>query len=298
MRLITPIPFAPGQLISTTATDSTPAYNPATSYGVGDIVYVGTRRYESLEAGNTGNNPPDFPDKWLDIGPTNPYAMFDDVVSTQTTGSSPLEVVVYPGQIFNSIAILNMSGGTSLTVEVTDTGSSGAPVIYSETISLDGSIIDDWYDYFFEPFSSRRDAVFTGIPPYSTGQIRVTMVGGGTLAIGAMLYGNMIDLGCSAYGVRSGIRDYSVKQTDQFGNTVFVERNYSKRMTSQVMVTKVQFSKVSQVLSDIRATPTIFIGSDDPAYDPLIIYGYVRDWNLEITYPAYSILSIEIEGLI
>ena len=80
------------------------AYNPATTYALGDTVYSAAahRCYESLAAGNLGNPLPVLPEtettKWIDVGPTNRWAMFDLSRNTQTVAASPLTVVVAPAE--------------------------------------------------------------------------------------------------------------------------------------------------------------------------------------------------------
>lgn len=297
MKVVQPVKFDTGQLISTTATDSTAAYDAGVTYTTGQTVYVGTRRYESLQDANIGNAPQTSPDWWLDIGPLNQYAMFDNQVQTQTVDDEEITVVVAPGAIISSVSFLNVTGATLIEVEIVDGADPNEPVIYSASIPMDDSIILDWYDYFFAPFVPRTDVFLDGIPPYSSGIITVTITGGGTVGIGAMIYGTTYELGEVRMGVTSGIRDYSIKDTDEFGNSIFVERPYSKRMEISALVDKSRFNLVHRVLTAVRATPTIFVASEDPEYEPLIIYGFYRDWNTEISYPKHFLLSIEIEGL-
>ena len=65
-------------------------------------------------ANNTGTDPVvnsalPTPTAWTDYGPTNRWAMFDQEVNTQSTGDSPLSVVLQPG-IVNAIALLELVG--------------------------------------------------------------------------------------------------------------------------------------------------------------------------------------------
>ena len=55
---------------------------------------------------------------------------------------------------------------------------------------------------------------------------------------------------------------------------------------------------VRKLLEDLRATPAVWLGTDSSDYDSLNVYGYYRDFNIEITYPSYSLCRLEIEGLI
>jgi hypothetical protein len=61
------------------------------------------------------------------------------------------------------------------------------------------------------------------------------------------------------------------------------------------MVPNGDMAAVFRVLSEIRATPVAWIGSED--FSPTLIFGWARDWSEEIRYPTQSLLSLEIEGL-
>jgi hypothetical protein len=185
---------------------------------------------------------------------------------------------------------------TSVVIDITD-GANG-PSIYSNTINLDDTSILDWYMYFFEPYDFRRDVVLTNIPPYSTAVINISIVNtGSTSAIGNVVLGNIAELGGTQYGVGVGIRDYSIKETDDFGNTTFLVRAFSKRMQAQVFLNNSSLNYVVRTLTSLRAVPAVWIGSESPELEPLIVYGFYRDFNIDISYPTSSLCSIEIEGL-
>ena len=287
--------FQESQLISTTATETYPTYSSATTYTLGSVVVYNTRLYESLVSSNIGNQPDTSPTKWLNISPDNKHAMFDSEVNTQTVATSSLTVVISPGKIIDSLAILNIVG-TSLDVQIKD-GPSG-PIIYSKTINLDGSLIADWYNYFFSEFDYLDTVVLTDIPPYSTSYITITLTGGSNVKIGSCVYGSIAEIGDTSLGVNFGIVDYSIKETNEFGNTTFVKRPFSKRMEPQVYVENSKLRIVNKILEEIRSTPTVWIGSEIPGYEPLIMFGFFRDYSIDISYPSFSMLSLSIEGLI
>lgn len=297
MKIIKPLTFDASMLLSSNAVEAHPAWLIGTTYAKDDLVDYGTYIYISLVNSNVGNQPDTSPTKWLLVSPDNTHAMFDEQVNTITTSSTPLEVSVEPGEIFNSLALINIRDATSVTIEVTD-GVAG-PVVYDQTIDLDDTVIVDWYLYFFEPFNFKTDLVITDIPPYSSGVINMTLsAGAGTVGLGNFVFGNLYELGLTQMGANIGIRDYSVKQTDEFGNTTFVARAFSKRMDVSVYVKNTDIRLVSKVLGDIRATPCVYIASEAEDYSPLIVYGFYRDYNIDIAYPSHSIMRVEVEGLI
>jgi hypothetical protein len=119
------------------------------------------------------------------------------------------------------------------------------------------------------------------------------------VAIGEASLGRLFEIGLTQYGASAGIIDYSKKETDEFGNTTFVKRAFSKRADAQVFVRSQDINRVQRTLYDSRAQPLMWIFSDQAQYDePLVIYGFYRDFTNQIAYPSYSLLSIQIEGLI
>ena len=296
MKVIKPVEYAGAMLISTNATNANADYNAGTSYSIGNRVTYLETIYESLVNANLGNTPSTSPTQWVEIGPSNKRAMFDTQVSTQTTRATPLTVTVAPGTPFNSLALLNMYG-TSVSITVTD--GAGGPTVYSQTISLVDDFAVDWYMYFFEPTALRGDVVLTDIPPYPSGRITVSLsAGSGNVSIGSMLFGTFYELGGTEYGAGAGIRDYSVKETDEFGVTTFVQRAFSKRMEAQIFVENNRLTFMSRILSELRATPSVWIGADDDRFSPLTMLGFYRDFNIDIAYPEHSLCRLEIEGLI
>ena len=295
MKVISPITFTSGMITSSNAVETYPNYSAGTTYALAAKVIYGNFTYESLVSSNVGNQPDISPTKWLEIGPSNKWAMFDNKVDTQTTRATPLTVTITPSVVTNSLALLNIDG-TSVTIDITD-GPNG-PSIYSKEINLDATAILDWYMYFFEAYDFRRDVVLTDIPPYSTAVVTVNIIKtGSTSAVGNVVLGNIAELGGTQYGVGVGIRDYSIKETDTFGNTTFLVRAFSKRMQAQVFLNNSSLNYVVRTLTSLRAVPAVWIGSESSELEPLIVYGFYRDFNIDISYPTSSLCSIEIEGL-
>lgn len=295
MKLIKPIEFSTAHLISSSATETHAAWSSAITYAKDTFVDRDTFIYQSLVNSNLNNTPETSPTFWTLIGPDNTHAMFDTQVNTQTISASPLTVVIAPAKSINSVALINLEGATA---RVTMTDGAAGPVVYdSGVVSLIETVITDWYQYFFEEDRQRTDLVLTGIPPYISGVITLNLTGA-TVKIGNFIYGNLYELGLTQYGASFGIRDYSFKETDIYGNVTFVERAFSKRMETSMYVPNSQIPMVQKILQDVRAKPSVWIGSSESNYTPLVMYGYYRDFNVEIAYPSYSVCRLEIEGMI
>lgn len=298
MKVIKPTTVTPAMILSTNVVEAYAAWSAATTYAKDAKVDYGEGYYNSL-VNNNLNNIPDVVGStfWEYISPDNKHAMFDGQVSTATTrATSPMIVTIAPG-IVNSLAMIDLVG-TSVTITMTDGGAS--PPVYSRTVGLDGSIVFDWFTYFFNPFVQLAEVVLTDLPPYSNGQITMTLSGGGAVAIGELLVGIVYELGEEGMeqGAAVGIIDYSRKDTDnETGITTFTRRAFSKRMSGQFLLENGQLNAVQRILADIRAVPSVFIGSEAADYSPLIVYGFYRDFSIDIAYPTKSFCRIEVEGL-
>lgn len=295
MQFIKPVSISDATLISSTIAEiDYSAWASGTTYALGDkVILTSTHRvYESLQAANTNRNPTEAASTWwLDIGPTNRWAMFDDVVSTQTTANASMTVSIAPGMA-NGLAIINMSGVNSIDVTMTV----DATVVYSRSIDLI-SAVSDWYGYFFDSIIDRTDYVITDLPLYASGVIEVVFSGASTMAIGVLAAGVVSDLGLAKYGAKIGITDYSKKDTDDFGNTIIVRRAFSKRFTVDLELSSADVDAIASKLSDARSIPCVWIGANN-LYQSLIVYGFYRDFSVDIAYPAISYCSLDIEGLI
>lgn len=296
MKLIRPTVMTQAMLVSSNAVEIYATYAGGTSYALGAIVVYGTSIYESVVAANLGNTPDASPTKWVRLGPSNLWAMFDDQVSTPTQASISLTVNVATG-IIDSLAIVGVDAEKA-TLTVRD--GAGGPIVYQQTQSVTGAAVYDWYEYFFSDATVRRtQAVFTGIPPFASSRATLEVTSAGTVTVGGMVFGRINSIGDVAYGAQAGITDYSRKDTDEFGVTSFVRRAYSKKLTCSVKVMSKEVNRVQRLLSDLRATPVIWIGTDAPEFsEPLVLYGFYRDFYCSIDYPTVSIYQLEIEGLI
>jgi hypothetical protein len=99
--------------------------NGTTVYGDGDKVQITTgtnladhKIYESLTAGNAGNNPLTDTTNWLLTGNTNRTKAFDGTIGAQSSKAAEVTWVLAPGAI-DSVALLNISA-TSMRVAEAD----------------------------------------------------------------------------------------------------------------------------------------------------------------------------------
>jgi hypothetical protein len=288
-------------LVYTTLTESSPTWSSATTYILGaKVVYGNYGTYESLQASNLNHTPPivaPYTDAyWVRTGPTNKMAMFDEQLSSISSATSDIIFAITSSSV-DTVSMLNIIADKT-SISVTDV--STHQTVYHNSQQLSGVESLDWFSYFFyDEDTQRTSSLYLDIPKVSNGLISIKVSGLGTLSIGTFISGQLKSLGATQYGVNSGIIDYSRKDVDEFGNINFVKRNFSKRMNATVSLTNANLNKVQRILYQFRATPVLWIASTDAQLEePLIIYGFYKDFSTEISYPTHSICNLQIEGLI
>lgn len=296
LKFLTPVAIGDAQFVSSTrAEDDYAAWSSATTYAAGArVIKTSTHRiYESVQGNNLNHDPAtDTSGWWVDIGPTNRWAMLDRVVGTITCQASPLTVVLDPG-IVSALTLLDIAG-TQVTVSMTD-GPAG-PTVYNKTFDIsDDAPLIDWWMYFFEPISPATVLVVPDLPPYSTGRLTVSISASGNAACGTLAVGELVEVGDVRTGARLGLIDFSKKETDAYGATKVVQRAFARRFDLNVLIRNTRLDYLISRLAAIRATPVVWIGSD--RYDSLVAYGWMRDWNITIPYATHSETAISIEGL-
>lgn len=295
MRIIKPVEITPAILTSSNVPETDyAAWSAATAYAVGAKVTYNHRNYEALVA-STGANPEtdtSDPPKWLDLGATNRWRMFDDKVGSLTEQTGSIAVELQPGTVINSVALFNLLG-RSATVTLTDPVDG---IVYQRTVSLVDAGVTDWYEWYFAPIGRQTDFVLLDLPAYGTATLSVTVDNASdTAACGHLVMGRQADIGVALYGSGVGITDYSRKEADAFGNSMVVERSFSKRAEFDVMVETAQIGRVQRLLAAIRAQPVVWIGAE--GYESTVLFGYYRDFSISISGPSVSDATITVEGL-
>jgi hypothetical protein len=236
-------------------------------------------------------------DYWIDTGSTNKWKMFDTSVQSQTSSSNTIvTTLTTSGVYFNTIALLNVSAFSIRVVMNTVDGT-----VYDQTQILTSNTgIIDWYSYFFTPIDRQTNVLFEGLPLYGAATLTIVINNtGGTAMCGACILGLGRDISADKLGVehgaRLGIQDYSIKERDAFGNYSIVERAFSNRADFTVYVEPTEVDGIQNLLSSVRARPTLYIGSGK--YNSALVYGFYKDFSIEIAYPTYSICTIQLEGL-
>ena len=77
--------------------------------------------------------------------------------------------------------------------------------------------------------------------------------------------------------------------------TSVVERAFAKRMSARVVMQTDALDDVHRTLASIRATPVLWIGSE--SFESLTVFGFYKEFSIDLAYPTVSYCSLTIEGL-
>ncbi|WP_404711480.1 hypothetical protein [Sphingomonas sp. MMS24-J13] len=272
MKVLKPASVNDATLLgSSIAETDYPAWSAGTEYGGGALVILPTthRIYESAHAANLGNDP-NAGTHWIDIGPTNRWAMFDRAVGTASTAPDSLSVTLRLPSAVDAIALLDVQADT-VRVQVDAAG-------YDRTLVPNAALL----------------VLFDDVPAAAGADIIVTAYGA-AVAVGTLLAGQMADLGCTEESPTAGIKDYSRRSTDDYGVTTVAEGDWSKQLSIKALFDTADVDAVRNSLVEIRGTPALWFG--EAGFDVLTVYGFFKDFSLDLELPETSYCTVTIEGL-
>lgn len=303
LSIIVPSPISVGMLTSstvpaqaTTGPDPDPAlWAAATAYAVGvRVTYLATNSiYQRVVAGTTAGTPNVDTPNWVYVGATNRWRMFDESSDSKTTANdSIITVITSPANAF--VDSLSIFGADADTIRVSIAGTA-----YDVSQGFAKRLVRNWTEYFFARVENiRKDFVFKDLPLIFSMPITITITRTGQVAsCSNVVIGRSTVIGATHYGAIVGINDYSIKQTDAFGNASLIVRPYSKRMSIEVTVLRENVDTVQRFLADYRARPLVFVGADNE-YSALQVYGFYKSFEVVIAYFTHSKLSLDVEGLL
>lgn len=294
LRIVQPLPVSDSVLVATDVPESTyAAWNIVTNYAKGARVYLASTHkvYESASAGNVGNDPATSP-LWAEVGPTNRWALFDRSNSTQTAQSTSFYYRLAPTGAYNVVALLGLTGALTMRVRVTH---ATLGTLYDQTLDLTSLPVQSgWWEWFY---GERRgpSLALVDVPGVIGSELRIDVTGTTALAAGVLLFGQAKEIGLLVrQGARLGIQDYSRKERNDFGDTVLVERAFAKRASFDIPIKAELVDEAITYLTSIRATPCLFIA---PRYESGVIYGFYKEFDVNIAYASVSECSLQVEGL-
>lgn len=298
MKIIRPFNVNDAALISSNVAETDhAAYNPATTYALGDrVIVVATdvhEVWESLQAANIGNAPTTPSVWWIRVGATNRWKMFDLSVSSQTLCADSITVKLSCIGRVDAVALINISAATAR-FTMTDAIEG---IVYDQTYDLtsDSGIVDP-YAYCFEPIVRKRSISEFELPPYSDATLEITLSAPGEIvSCGACVVGLQREIGGTRFGYSLGIQDYSGKGRDQWGNSILIERPYNDTGRFSLQLDNSMVDEVHQLLAQYHATPIVYSGSQ--LHGAALLLGFYKDFNVVVDFGTHSSCNIDIEAL-
>jgi len=326
LQVLEPIAITDAVLMSSSvAEDDAIEWSPAGGYPVGTrVVRRGTHRvYESIIASNVGNDPAATVGAWLNVGPTNRWAMFDQAIGSTTTDDNVITIALRPGPAVSGLAILDTnaarvrvqapgydrtvavsggatsalfldlvaSAGASLTVTLTAVGNTAQRVLFDDAVPFEDA--GTFHDTVAGTASAEPPSWDDSGTVRDTTAWQDTRAGDGTVSVGTLMVGTLRPLGRTGSSPTSSITDYSKRETDDFGEIAIVPRAWAKRMAAKALVRTDAVDQVIGRVAAVRAVPSLWLA--DRATESLTVYGFFKDFSVEIG-QSVSTLSLSIEG--
>ena len=294
LAVVRPWPITPAMVDSSVTEDEYPAYDSQDAYAADARVIHGHFVYQSLQANNKGYAPDAYATWWVKVGPTNRMKAFDLSHSTQTQFSGAAWFTIKTGKAVNSLALLAINGLRSVRVRVIDP--SFGTVYDKTTVLWTRPEKSGWYPWTYGERRERSNFYALDLPSYRGAEIRLDIEASAAAGIGVILLGQQETIGIGVHlGVRLGIRDYSRKTTNDWGEVELLKRGFARTRSLQVLCENKQLDNIDRLLSGLRATPVLWLIARN--MEQPNVYGFYTDYDLGIQYALYSELSINIEGL-
>lgn len=294
MKVVPPVDISDAEMVSSTLSEPAPGspstenvWNAAATYALGAEVISTTyhRKYESLQAANLNKQLPVPPetetDWWIDVGPTNKWAMFDLYRNTQSSGTSPITVKISPGVRINCVGLLGLDA-TSITISLDSAVGSPSVNYYHYTEDLTTREIDDWYEYFYSEFGYKTDVVRFDVPPQAPPAILTITIThtDGTAAIGGVVVGTAKYLGETQRDTDFQFLSFSIIERDTFGNATLTPRRAIPTTDQTIKLDKELVPGAVEIIRMLDAAPALWSSLDDDdhsLFQPTLILGIYRD---------------------
>lgn len=237
---------------------------------------------------------------WLDVGPSNKWAMFDYLRNSATKAKDSLTVRLTMGTRFNALALVGMKGvrvaqvkvGTAATIDDTPAYNTIRTFTERTTLTL--------YDYFFDPITTAPSAVFFDLPIGSSYIIEITLTGA-NMECGGVVVGYAEDIGTIQRGASNDVTNFSSVTRDAFGNASMVQRRNVPKTSQQLFLPAEMVNSVRRIRDSLNAKPAVWVGLEDlPGqfyFESLLIVGFYKTFKISIDNNIGVIVDLELEEI-
>lgn len=292
MIVIPPIILNSTNITSTAPTSMDPAvWNSGSTYYQGNTVQVaGTvnKIYECIAVSVTAGYSPEVDvtkatPKWVEIGGTNKYAMFDGLrdTATVTTTGTGITVIATLSTVADSVSILRIRNITQVVIK----GYSTYPttVVYNKTYNTTNLV----------------NLIVTDLPTSSNLTVEVIFTGTAPISIGTLVIGKYIYLGTLQQGAECISLNFSSIDRDTFGNPYMIKRRSVPKLQLKIFTEANNISNLLYYKSIIEAVSVVWVGLESQTtskyYNALIMQGFFKEFSFEIDNPIGPMINLEIE---
>lgn len=296
MKVLVPVAIGEAALLSSSIAETEyAAWSNATTYAANVRVVHAHRVWISAQGSNLAQTPGADDTWWVDEGPTNRWAMFDQSPGTVSSAASTLTVTLQPGAWVNAVALVS---AVCRTARVQVLASDGVTVLYDQTQELTSIQQASWHGWFMrDRFRASDDVVFEGLPRRVTGRIVVTLEGPGTVSLGVLAVGVQHAFGQTLAESESDQVDYSRVLIDEFGGVSITRRGVSRQGRFTVLIDNADLRRLVALRAAVSSLPCVWSGATGPRMrSALLAYGLATRMPITVKNEGHSIGSLEVQG--
>jgi len=269
------------------------------SYTVDGLIH----KFECIVAHTSSatNYPVPYPNEtanWLDLGAVNRYNMFHLERNTQSVEtSSPLTVEIDTNERVGMVAIGNIIAD-DVTLYVYD---STAALVYSETKDLVSRTVNNWFDYFYQPFLQVENTLFTNFPINSGYTHKLTFTkASGSIYVGFVVMGMPFEVGITSERANARRLNFSTIDRAFDGEAKIDIRRSIPEITQTILINKTDLNTGVRLLDDLNGVVTAWTALSDPSdgyFNTFFVIGFYRDVEYSADHPDHVIANIKLEAI-
>lgn len=238
--------------------------------------------------------------KWVEVGSTNKWAMFDILRNTASISSTTtISIQLMLPDTVDSLAFLGMVNVYNITVKA---NSSDLTERYSATFNIsERSTVDTWYEYFYRDFISSASTTLFDLPTtFGPLTVDITFSGAVGMQVGSCVAGATTTLGNIQLGATIDSLNFSTVDRDTFGSATLIQRRSVPKTSQRIFIDKNKLASIIALKNALDAVPAVWVGIEDttdPYYEAFVIVGFYRDFTFAIDNPIGASISLELEEI-